>query len=53
MARINLCFRILFLQGFLIHHSYTKKEGLVLFNDILVSWKETKLVPIKERDFFG
>jgi hypothetical protein len=25
---------------------------LELFNDILVSWKETKLIPIIERFFF-
>jgi hypothetical protein len=38
-------------QRFLIHPSYTRKECLVVFNDILVSRKENKLASIKEGDF--
>ena len=33
----SLIFHNPFLQGFFINPSYTKKEGLVVFNDILVS----------------
>jgi hypothetical protein len=33
------------------YSSYTRKEWLVVFNDILVSWKETKFAGIKEGDF--
>ena len=32
----SYCFRILFLYGFIIHPSYTRKEELVVFNDRLV-----------------
>ena len=41
MARIHKCFRILFLQGFLIHPGYQKKKGkkiseLILPSDLIL-----------------
>jgi len=45
-----LMFQNPFLKGFLIR-SYTRKEWLVVFNNILVSRKETKFAGIKNGDF--
>jgi len=33
----SLMFKILFLQGFLIHPIYTRKEGMMVFIDIFIS----------------